>query len=87
MPSREILERGISCDARSLRSEIDGDLGGDIRDREPIARDERLVADLRVEPLKLLCHGLALRLAVFRKLFEPLLEQLIRMLERASVQR
>src|SRR5271154_1260260 len=82
MPSREILERRIRRDAGRLRGEVDPNERGDIRDGEAIARDERLVADLRVEPLQLLLDGLALRLAVFGELLDARLEQLVGMLER-----
>src|SRR5208283_1759687 len=84
VPSREILERGIQRDAHQLHDEIDRDLAGDIRDGKAIARDERLVADLRVEPLQLLFDSLTLRRRVFRNLLDARLEQFARMLERSS---
>ena len=71
MPSREILERRVGRNTGHLRGEIDRNFGGDIRNREPIAGDERLVADLRVEPLKLLRTASRWVCAVFRKLLEP----------------
>src|ERR1700691_4778447 len=83
MPSREILERRIELDAHILHGEIDRDFGGDVRDGEAIGRDERLVADLLFEPLKMLFSGLALSRAILRKLFEDRLEQFVQMLERA----
>src|SRR5208337_2412738 len=68
MPSREIFQRWIRRDAGRLRGEVDPNERSDIRDSEAIARDERLVADLRVEPLQLLLDGLALRFTVFGEL-------------------
>src|SRR5271170_444047 len=82
MPSREILQRRIRRNAGRLRGEVDPNERSDIRDSEAIARDERLVADLRVEPLQLLLDGLALRLAVFGELLDARLEQLVGVLER-----
>ncbi|HZC44821.1 MAG TPA: hypothetical protein VE243_00010 [Candidatus Acidoferrum sp.] len=77
MPSREILECRIHRHACRLLSEIDGHQCGDIRDREAIAREERLVADLRVEPLQLLFDSFALGLAVLGKLLDAGFEQFV----------
>ena len=59
-----------SNDAGQLCAEVDGDQGGDIRDGEAISRDERLVADLRVEPLQLQSCDFALRFAVLGELLQ-----------------
>src|SRR6266481_2797088 len=82
MPSREILECWIRFDTGE-RAEIDRNFGSDIRDRKPVARDERLISDLLIEPLKLVLHGLVLRRSVLRKLFDASLKKVAGILERA----
>src|ERR1700689_163902 len=82
MPSREIFQRWIHRDAGRLYGEVYPNERSDIRYTEAIARDERFVSDLRVEPLQLLLDGFALRFAVFGELLDARLEQLVGVLER-----
>src|SRR6185295_1539557 len=80
VPAREVLERRVERHSREL-AELEGRVERTVRDRRPLARDERLAADRGVENLEHRPELIARVLGRVRRLLQASRHEGMRVLE------